>query len=99
MRYLLAGAGANGFLYADLAEVLGVTSRSIRNRIVGDGPISALQFANLASLSVDDLTAWRETGLLGEEATDPEGRTSYLSSCLIHALLTTESGRLASSER
>jgi hypothetical protein len=30
---------------------------------------------------------------------DPEGQTSYLASRLIHAVLTTESGRLASSER
>jgi hypothetical protein len=99
MRYLLAGARANGFLYAELAEVLGVTARSIRNRIVDDGPITAVQFAHLASVSVDDLTAWHDAGLLGDATTDPEGHTSYLASRLIHAVLTTESGRLASSER
>jgi hypothetical protein len=99
MRYLLAGARANGFLYAELAEVLGVTARSIRNRIVDDGPITAVQFAHLASVSVDDLTAWHDAGLLGDATTDAEGQTSYLASRLIHAVLTTESGRLASSER
>jgi hypothetical protein len=99
MRYLLAGARSNGFPYADLAEVLGVTARSIRNRIVDDGPITAVQFANLASVSVDDLTAWYDAGLLGDAIMDSEGDTSYLASCLIRAVLTSESGRLESSGR
>jgi hypothetical protein len=99
MRYLLAGARANGFLYADLAVVLGVTARSIRNRVVDDGPVAALQFAKLASVSFDDLTMWHDAGLLGDAATDPEGHASYLASSLIHALVTAEPGRLGSSER
>jgi hypothetical protein len=99
MRYLLAGARANGFLYADLAEVLGVTARSIRNRIVDDGPITAVQFANLASVSVDELTSWHDAGLLGDATLDPEGHASYLASGLIRAVLRTESRRLAPSER
>jgi hypothetical protein len=99
MRYLLAGAKANGFLYAELAEVLGVTARSIRNRIVDDGPIAAVQFASLTSVDIDDLTAWHDAGLLGDATTDSEGHTGYLASRLIHALLMQVHGRLASSER
>jgi hypothetical protein len=86
---LIAGAHANGILLRDIAAVLGVSTSTIRSRNGGDGAVSASDFARLAGLSLDTLTGWRNQGLLSHDTAAQDGRTSYLASELIRALMAT----------
>jgi hypothetical protein len=86
-RHLIAGAHANGILLSDIAAVLGVSTSTIRSRNGGDGAVSASDFARLAGLSLDTLTRWHNQGLLSHVTAAQDGRTSYLASELIRALM------------
>lgn len=85
---MIAGAHANGIPLSDIAAVLSVSKSTIRNRNGGDGAVSASNFARLAGLSLDTLTRWHDQGLLSHVTAAQDGRTSYLASELIRALMT-----------
>jgi hypothetical protein len=68
-----------------LAESLGISVGSVRNRGSSDGWIAADVFAELTDLSPDTVDSWIADGMLPSRATDEAGRDCYLASELIYA--------------
>ncbi|MCU1658870.1 MAG: hypothetical protein JWO57_3526 [Pseudonocardiales bacterium] len=85
-RSLLGGARHAGYTPARLAEGLGISVGSVRNRGSSDGWIAADVFAELTDLSPDTVDSWIADGMLPSRATDEAGRDCYLASELIYAL-------------
>jgi hypothetical protein len=88
-RYLLAGCRVAGIPTEALAALFQVRVDTLRSRSSVDGLVPAGTFAELAQVSLDELTAWQHDGLLPATASDHRYRTSYPASALITALLTT----------
>jgi hypothetical protein len=86
-RYLLAGCRVTGIPTEDLAGLFQVRGDTLRNRSSVHGLVPAATFAELAQVSLDDLTAWQDDGLLPAAEPDHRYRTSYPASALITALL------------
>jgi hypothetical protein len=85
-RHLIAGAHQNGIRLVEIADVLQVSTQAIHGRNSGDGFIAATDFAQLAGVSLDAITAWQSSGMLAGGYAD-DGRIAFLASELVRALL------------
>lgn len=87
-RFLIAGCLAAGISAEELADALGVTPHSVRNRGGADGLVPSVVFAAHARIDLGTLTTWQHLGHLPAAEPDRDHRTSYPASALIAALLT-----------
>ncbi len=86
MRDLLGAALAVGYPAQQLADCLGVTAGSIRNRARGDGWLAAAKIQDLAEVDTDTIERWRTDGLLPYERTEAAGERLYAAVDVIRAL-------------
>jgi hypothetical protein len=85
-RELIRATLSAGYSAALIAEALGVTSGSIRNRAGGSGFLDAAELLELADLSSAVLDQWRLDGLLPNTKVDGFDKPMYAAEDIILGL-------------
>jgi hypothetical protein len=85
-RQLIGGAIDAGYPADAIAECLGVTVGSLRNRTERNGLLSVAEIELLTNLSLATLLRWRIGGVLTVERIDTAGQPSYRAAEIIQAL-------------
>lgn len=86
-RRILNALRANGFFATDIAEVLGRSANSIRDRANEEGAISASDFSSLTGVSVSEIVKWETTDQLPQIVTEDDGYVGYPAGALLRAFL------------
>jgi hypothetical protein len=92
-RSLLGGSRLAGYHASQLAECLGVSVSSIRNRGGSDGWVDVPAFTRVAGVPMETVEAWRVAGLLTATSDQIRGEQRYLASELVRALTGSRSVR------
>ena len=76
-RELIGATLAIGYSLAAVADCLGITPGSVRDRQASGGSLSDAAIADLTGLDRDDIERWRREGLLPASAAGLDGEPCY----------------------
>lgn len=86
-RRLLSAMRKNGASITDLAELLGRTAHSIRDRSNEDGAISASDFSSLTRVPVAQIVGWQTSGQLPSPVAEGDGYVGYPAAALLRTFV------------